>query len=107
MVIFCEPGDCLSNRNFWRCCREGDKIFLAEKEENQKGKFLSVTKLLEGGRRYSLIIPSGSYSRGGLQLGSTLNSLLFTKNTWFHQRPSLKGSEVLGKEILFLHFFLL
>ena len=70
----------LSNtRNVFRSFREGNKVFVVQKQQNGRGSFVTVKVLGDSKGRGGVIIPAGKESWGWRRLSEELDGLLNPK----------------------------
>ena len=82
----------LSNtRNVFRSFREGNKVFVVQKQQNGRGSFVTITVLGDSKGRGGVIIPTGKESWGWRGLSEELDGLLnpkaATNHGEIHRRP--------------------
>ena len=68
-----------NNRNVFRSFREGNKVFVIQKQQNGRGSFVTVTVLGDSKGRGGVIIPAGRESWGWHGLSEELDGLLNPK----------------------------
>lgn len=70
----------LSNtRNVFRSFREGNKVFVVQKQQNGRGSFVTITVLGDSKGKGGVIIPAGKESWGWRRLSEELDGLLNPK----------------------------
>jgi hypothetical protein len=89
-----------NNRNVFRSFREGNKVFVVQKQQNDRGSFVTVTVLGDSKGRGGVIIPAGGDSWGWRRLSEELAGLLNPKAAAnhgdIHRQPPAGKSLVQG-----------
>uniref|UniRef100_A0A2N9HVH9 Elongation factor P C-terminal domain-containing protein n=1 Tax=Fagus sylvatica TaxID=28930 RepID=A0A2N9HVH9_FAGSY len=84
-----------NTRNVFRSFREGNKVFVVQKQQNGRGSFVTITVLGDSKGRGGVIIPAGKESWGWRRLSEELDGLLNPKVAANHgeihrQPPAVK-----------------
>ena len=82
-------------QNAFQSFREGNKVYVIQKQKNDRGNFVTVTVLGDSKERGGVIIPKGKES-WGCGISEELNGLLSATATENHRRPLAGKSTSLG-----------
>uniref|UniRef100_A0A2N9ESG0 Uncharacterized protein n=1 Tax=Fagus sylvatica TaxID=28930 RepID=A0A2N9ESG0_FAGSY len=83
-------------QNAFRSFREGNKVYVIQKQRNDRGNFVTVTVLGDSKERGGVIIPEGRESWGWCGISEELNGLLSATAIDNHRRPLAGKSTSLG-----------
>jgi hypothetical protein len=83
-------------QNAFRSFREGNKVYVIQKQRNDRGNFVTVTVLGDSKERGGVIIPEGRESRGWCGISEELNGLLSATAIDNHRRPLAGKSTSIG-----------
>ena len=83
-------------QNAFRSFREGNKVYVIQKQRNDRGNFVTVIVLRDSKERGGVIIPKGRDSWGWRGVSDELNGLLYSTAIENHQRLLVGKSTSLG-----------
>ncbi|GMY14512.1 hypothetical protein FCV25MIE_09751 [Fagus crenata] len=90
--------------DFVRTIRKGETVFIAQRCNNAKGRFVTIQAIHRGGRRGSIIIPEGRNSNGWRGFALELRRILFPESPPNQQSKArervAKPAGVLGKSFV-------
>ena len=84
------------SKNAFRSFREGNKVYVIQKQRNDRGNFVIVTVLGDSKERGGVIIPEGRESWGWHGISEELKGLLSATAMENHRRPLADKSTTIG-----------
>ena len=84
------------SKNAFRSFREGNKVYVIQKQRNDRGNFVTVTVLGDSKERGGVIIPEGRESWGWHGISEELKGLLSATAMENHRRPLADKSTTIG-----------
>ena len=98
--VLLEVAKMSNDQNLFRSFREGNKIFVLQKQRNGKGRFVTITTLGESKNKKYVIIPEGRDASGWQGLSREINALMAASTVGSrdvnHRRPQPANMNIAG-----------
>jgi hypothetical protein len=101
--VLLEVAKLSNDQNLFRSFREGNKIFVLQKQRNGKGRFVTITALGDSKSKGYVIIPEGRDACGWHGLSQEINNIMAAQNHGNREvnqrRPQSRHLTVQGNQV--------